>query len=376
MAQHQRYCFITEYFDAFASLVRQYQLFYYPEDGSIEMYDIKNRKIFLKRNVNPEVSLKDLYKGSDINIYSRKHKLIDYGDDYTRKYFEEIRSNTYGMIKPDGYLHMGKIIDMVYNVGGFTITKLKLCKMSKEIAAQFYGEHKGKPFYDFLLNYITEDFIVGMELVKKDAIAEWRKFIGPTNVEKAKQEAPNSVRAIFGSPTKNTVHGSDCAESVKREIDIVFNQIKHVPMCNNCACVVIKPHAIKEGNAGKIIDMILSAGFEISSMQMFYLDKINAEEFFEVYKGVLPEYAEMIEHVTTGPVIAIEVREEDVVTKIRALVGPHDPDLAKNLRPNTIRALFGRDRVHNAVHCTDLQDDGKLEVDYFFNQLANNESLI
>ena len=376
MAQHQRYCFITEYFDAFASLVRQYQLFYYPEDGSIEMYDIKNRKIFLKRNVNPEVSLKDLYKGSDINIYSRKHKLIDYGDDYTRKYFEEIRSNTYGMIKPDGYLHMGKIIDMVYNVGGFTITKLKLCKMSKEIAAQFYGEHKGKPFYDFLLNYITEDFIVGMELVKKDAIAEWRKFIGPTNVEKAKQEAPNSVRAIFGSPTKNTVHGSDCAESVKREIDIVFNQIKHVPMCNNCACVVIKPHAIKEGNAGKIIDMILSAGFEISSMQMFYLDKINAEEFFEVYKGVLPEYAEMIEQVTTGPVIAIEVREEDVVTKIRALVGPHDPDLAKNLRPNTIRALFGRDRVHNAVHCTDLQDDGKLEVDYFFNQLANNESLI
>ena len=128
MAQHQRYCFITEYFDAFASLVRQYQLFYYPEDGSIEMYDIKNRKIFLKRNVNPEVSLKDLYKGSDINIYSRKHKLIDYGDDYTRKYFEEIRSNTYGMIKPDGYLQMGKIIDMVYNVGGFTITKLKLSK--------------------------------------------------------------------------------------------------------------------------------------------------------------------------------------------------------------------------------------------------------
>ena len=244
MAQHQRYCFITEYFDAFASLVRQYQLFYYPEDGSIEMYDIKNRKIFLKRNVNPEVSLKDLYKGSDINIYSRKHKLIDYGDDYTRKYFEEIRSNTYGMIKPDGYLHMGKIIDMVYNVGGFTITKLKLCKMSKEIAAQFYGEHKGKPFYDFLLNYITEDYIVGMELVKKDAIAEWRKFIGPTNVEKAKQEAPNSVRAIFGSPTKNTVHGSDCAESVKREIDIVFNQIKHVPMCNNSACVVIKHHPL------------------------------------------------------------------------------------------------------------------------------------
>ena len=111
---------------------------------------------------------------------------------------------------------------------------------------------------------------------------------------------------------------------------------------------------------------------------MFYLDKINAEEFFEVYKGVLPEYNAMIEHVTTGPVIAMEVRQNDVVPKIRALVGPHDPDIAKNLRPNTIRALFGRDRVYNAVHCTDLVEDGVSEVDYFFNQLvkfnkANNK---
>ena len=163
----QRYCFITEYFDSLATLVKNYQLFYYPSDGSIEMYDIKNQKIFLKRCVVPEISIKDLYKGSDINIFSRKHKLIDYGDEYTKNYFEEIRSSTYGMIKPDGYLNIGKIIDMIYNAGHFTIVKLKLCKMSLENAAEFYGEHKGKPFYDFLVNYITSDFIVGLELVKK-----------------------------------------------------------------------------------------------------------------------------------------------------------------------------------------------------------------
>ena len=376
MSQYQRYCFITEVFDSFASLVRRYQLFFYPSDGSIEIFDIKNQRIFLKRIVNPEVTIKDLYINSDININSRKHKLVEYGDDFTKKVFTEIRSNTYGMIKPDGYLNIGKIIDMIYQ-GNFTITKLKLCKMSKEMASEFYGEHKGKSFYDFLIDYITSDFIVGMELVKRDAIKEWRSFIGPTNVEKAKLEAPNSIRAIFGNGGKNTVHGSDSAESVAREINIVFNKIQHQPMLTNCACVVIKPHAIKEGNAGKIIDIILSEGFEISSMEMFYLDKINAEEFFEVYKGVLPEYNGMIEHVTTGPVIAMEVRQNDVVPKIRALVGPHDPDIAKNLRPNTIRALFGRDRVYNAVHCTDLLEDGVSEVDYFFNQLVkfNKENM-
>ena len=77
--------------------------------------------------------------------------------------------------------------------------RLNLCKMSLENVAEFYGEHKGKSFYDFLVNYITSDFIVGMELVKKDAIQAWRNFIGPTNVAKAKAEAPNSLRGIFGN---------------------------------------------------------------------------------------------------------------------------------------------------------------------------------
>lgn len=370
MAQFKRYCFITEYFDSFASLVRPYQLFYYLEDGSIEMYDAKLQKIFLKRTVVPEVSLKDIYLGSDIIIYSRKHKLAEYGDDFTRKFFEEIRTNTYGMIKPDGYLKIGEIIDMIYNDGGFNITKLKLCRMTIEDAAEFYKEHKGKPFYDNLINYVTTDFVVGMELVKKDAIKQWREFIGPTDVEKAKQEAPSSIRAKFGTPGKNCVHGSDSSDSVIREINIVFNLIKHKPMLTNCACLVIKPHAIKEGNAGKIINIVLNEGFEISSMQMFYLDKLNAEEFFEVYKGVLPEYVDMIDQVTTGPVIAMEIRQNDVISKLRSLVGPHDPDIARNLRPNTLRALFGKDRVLNAVHCTDLPEDGVLEVDYFFNRLS------
>lgn len=367
----ERFCFITETYDSFSNLVKKYQLFFYPQDSSIEIYDLKCAKIFLKRRVNPEVSLKDLFIGSDVNIYSRKHKLIDYGDEYTRKYFENIRSNTFGMIKPDGYLNIGKIIDIIYNRGNFTITKLKLCKFSNENAAEFYREHYGKPFYNFLMSYITSDYVVGMELVKKDAIKEWRSLIGPTNVDKAKAEAPNSIRALFGTSEKNTVHGSDCQESVNREINIVFKKIIHRPTMSNCACLLIKPHAIAEGNAGKIIDIVLSEGFEISSMEMFYFDKITAEEFFEAYKGVLPEYHDMIETVTTGPVIAMEVRQDDVVPKLRALVGPHDPDIGKSIRKNTIRALFGKDRVYNAVHCTDLPEDGPLEVDYLFNKLSN-----
>ena len=54
---------------------------------------------------------------------------------------------------------------------------------------------------------------------------------------------------------------------------------------------MIKPHAIQNKQVGKIVDLILGEGFEISAMEMFYLDKPTAEEFFEIYKGVLPEYS-------------------------------------------------------------------------------------
>lgn len=123
---------------------------------------------------------------------------------------------------------------------------------------------------------------------------------------------------------------------------------------------------LSQGNAGKILDIILSEGFEISALQMFYLDRPTSEEFLEVYKGVLPEFPSLAEHLTTGPCIALEIRQEDAVNAFRGLCGPHDPELAKTLRPNTIRAMFGVDRVKNALHCTDLPEDGVLECEYFF----------
>jgi len=76
----------------------------------------------------------------------------------------------------------------------------------------------------------------------------------------------------------------------------------------NSSCCIIKPHILASLKTGQVIDYILSAGFEISALQMFYLDKATSEEFFEVYKGVLPEYSGLSAHLTTGPSIVLEVR--------------------------------------------------------------------
>lgn len=129
----------------------------------------------------------------------------------------------------------------------------------------------------------------------------------------------------------------------------------------------MRPHAFQ--NSGEIVNEIVSAGFEISAMRVWYMDKATAEEFTEVYKGVLPEYHDMVGQLCAGPSLVMEVRQEDAVQSFRTLAGPHDPEVAKHLRPNTLRAKFGIDRVKNGIHATDLAEDGLLEVEYFFNIL-------
>jgi nucleoside-diphosphate kinase len=105
------------------------------------------------------------------------------------------------------------------------------------------------------------------------------------------------------------VHGSDSGPSWKRETDLFFSSnVRHSAFFSSCTCCIIKPHSVANGDAGKIIDVILGEGFEISSLEMFTLDKPTAEEFFAVYKGVLPEYVPMIDQMTTGPCIVMEIR--------------------------------------------------------------------
>ena len=77
----------------------------------------------------------------------------------------------------------------------------------------------------------------------------------------------------------------------------------------------------------------------------------------------------MVEEMTNGPCIALEVRQNNPVAALRELCGPLDPEMARNVRPKTIRAYYGKDKAKNAVHCTDLIEDGVLESEYFFNVL-------
>ena len=68
----------------------------------------------------------------------------------------------------------------------------------------------------------------------------------------------------------------------------------------------------------------------------------------------------MIDQLASGPCLALEVRQDDAVEKFKKFCGPYDPEIGRKLEPNSLRARYGEDRIYNAVHCTDLPEDGQL----------------
>jgi len=98
-----------------------------------------------------------------------------------------------------------------------------------------------------------------------------------------------------------------------------------------------------------------------------------AEELFAVYRGIYLNFDAIMSQISCGPCLALLIQgdDENIVDEFRAFCGPIEPAIAKSLRPNTLRALFGENLVHNAVHCTDLPEDGNMESRFIFETVAN-----
>ncbi|NWI97658.1 NDK7 kinase, partial [Pitta sordida] len=366
-SQDDRYAFIAEWYDPNASLLRRYELLYYPKDASIEMYDVKNRRTFLKRTKYESLHLEDLYVGSKVTVFSRHLSIVDYGNQYTSRKLGSRKERTLALIKPDAIRKIGELIDVIINAG-LTITKAKMMLLSRKEAADFYTDHRTKPYYHELLQFIMSGPVLAMEILGDDAVSKWKAIVGPANPTATETDTLDSIRDNFGhGGLQNAAHGPDSVASAAKELELFFpSGGGRGPVSSakftDCTCCIIKPHAVNEGLAGKIIKAILKEGFQISALQMFNMERPNVEEFYEIYRGVVPEYLEMVSELCSGPCIAMEITPSDPPKVFRDFCGPSDPELARHLRPGTLRAVFGKDKVQNAVHCTDLPEDGLLEV--------------
>ena len=130
---------------------------------------------------------------------------------------------TFFMIKPDGVQRnlVGEIISRV-EAKGFSITKIKMMTISKELAEEHYGEHKDKPFFNDLVSFITSGPVVAMQVEGENVVLQIRNLIGATNPS---ESTPGSIRGDLATELdKNVVHGSDSDESAERELTLFFGK--------------------------------------------------------------------------------------------------------------------------------------------------------
>ncbi|XP_055328250.1 nucleoside diphosphate kinase 7-like [Paramacrobiotus metropolitanus] len=330
--------------------IRQFLLRFYPFQEAVEMVDVLKRKVFVKRTKIPGVQLAHLNVGSTVSVLNRQLLVMSFADEITRQAMEKLFQRTVVIFKVN--LHMGSVLDSLTS-GGLsnlmTVTRIKMLVLQKEeiLKLGLVGQcHFTAPS-------------VCAEVTGQDAVKHCQDVLGAISscfdIQDFCYAAPDvstadwTLRSIFDKPRANTA------------------------ICDGSGMLcLIKPHAIREGSLPKIIKHILNNDFVVTAIETVVMNRNSAESFLELYKGVVPEYLAWVDHMASGPSVAMEVRhlESGTYDKFRKLVGPTDPGIAKTIRPDTLRALFGRDKILSAVQCTDLERDCASDLEFMFNYIA------
>jgi nucleoside-diphosphate kinase len=134
---------------------------------------------------------------------------------------------------------------------------------------------------------------------------------------------------------------------------------------SNRTFTMIKPDAMKNGHAGAIIDRIIKEGYKIKALKMLKLSAEKAGEFYAVHKE-RPFYGELVDFMSSGPIIAAILEKENAVASFRELIGATNPAQAAE---GTIRKLFATSVGENAVHGSDSDANAKIEGDFMFSGL-------
>ena len=128
---------------------------------------------------------------------------------------------------------------------------------------------------------------------------------------------------------------------------------------------MIKPDATKKGNTGAILEIINKAGFRIAALKMLHLSADKAGEFYAVHRE-RPFYGELVEFMSSGPIVAAILEKDNAVEGFRKLIGATNPAQAAE---GTIRKLFAASIGENAIHGSDSDANALIEGDFFFSKL-------
>lgn len=347
------YSFLLTWEDTRAAIVRVYKMTFYEKKGGtpeIELFDMKKKRIFLKRMPYPSLRSDQLFIGAFVTLYARQMQIVDYGDPTTKARFESV--TTLALICQFGPASASALREISAK---FNFQNVKLMSFNATEAKAFTQIARAD-----LGPILTSGPVLALELRSRNeggnCTDEWHALI-PTLQQK--------YRGTFFGASK------DVEEKASRFL-FASASMGLCACVRNCSVCVVKPHCLIEGNLGGVVTDIVNRGFNITGMRSLVLTKAQAEEFLIVYQNVLPNYKGMVDELSSGTCVAIEVCCESVVQRLRAVAGPIDFPTAKKLRPQSLRAKYGKNSVQSGVHVTDLPEDGVLESEYLFSILPGS----
>ena len=134
---------------------------------------------------------------------------------------------------------------------------------------------------------------------------------------------------------------------------------------SNSTFTMIKPDATSKGYTGAILDQIIKAGFKVKAMTWTNLTPAQAGQFYEIHKE-RPFYGELVDFMSSGPIVAAILEKENAVADFRTLIGATNPAQAAE---GTIRKNFAASIGENAVHGSDSDENAQIEGNFFFSKL-------
>ena len=324
--------FETEWYDAIAGAPKKLYLKFFLDNNTIEI--LEDKGAFLKRISYPSIRVNDLYVGSSISVFNRVIKIKSYANVATARYMGSREVHFLTIVTNADANKLGRFFNLAK---AFQLSVGRVRTTSSTVSLH------------------------GIEFGAGDIIVE---TVGVNGAD---------IEGFTGASSALIPSGTTMALSVDKISDLMGLYVP-VEVPDNCTLCLIKPHVMKDHLAGDVLGAIVEQGFRIRGLHSTHFTPQIAEDLLDVYKGIYPQFSSMIEQLAESPLLAVMVAGgPDVVAEFREFCGPLNPDLGKNLRPETLRARFGTTTTKNAVHCTDLPDDGEMECMYLFQTIAGLE---
>ncbi|XP_068428506.1 thioredoxin domain-containing protein 6 isoform X2 [Clinocottus analis] len=273
---------------------------------------------------------------------------------------EEPVERTLALIRPDVARDNREEILAQIHKSGFTVALQRELMLTEEQVRQFYFQHVEEDYFPALLHSMTSGSVLALALARTGAVHHWKNILGPSDVNKAREESPEWAKFAVENEPINQLHGSESHEEAKREINFFFPKQQTL--------AVIKPDALNQ-HGEKILEEIRGSGFSVTQLKEMVLSREMAEEFYKEHREK-PFFSQLVEFMCRGPCMMLVLTKENAVAEWRATMGPSDPDQAKAISPNSLRARFASDILHNSVHGSSSEQHAEEKIRFIFGDIC------